>query len=1170
MRSSVVARASSTKPFRSKFISSFLAVVLAVGLLPVQAFAAAESLTPIPGGSEGAVRTASSAEEESRGVLALPLDDSSTADAGGAASTSEDVSHKDDAEGPVSDPAEDEAAADDAGDTGDTGDTARPSEVVNQEVPLSTVVAQAESSRSFFLAQTLESTRTVPMVSAKLPLGGEEIEDVVGSFEQNGMTFAIEPDAGSVALVAVDYAKLPEKFVVKQVIAIPDTVSPDGTASYRVARIADEAFSSLKKEGVNSDYVGARELFSDGELLAEVGIDPSEVEKRLTSETVAVALDDDSVYDFVNPFVGCTGILAISIPASISYIGEKAFSGSDTLQYLVVSDDNAEYASFDGVLYNADVSELLLVPKGRVGAVRIAASVNEFKSDALAHCPSVDALVVDADGADFSSLDDSPTILVLSSTKNGDEVDDVLLYREETLNALMDVDSRAVYAAGPYYESVYTFVACTSVEAQYTNGHLDAVMNHTGPANGYAYGRFAGEEIVVMGPAGGQWMLLRRINGENITDLNYSAWASTERGKYIKHQLYWDAALTNPIPSGTYHQNVDAYLGWGYTSYNIELNANGGSGSRPPIEGCNITQVITMPDAWSCPIKRTGYLLTAWRIGGADFASGVNANVNDLVAAAGCSANQTSDTFTAYAQWTPQSYRISFDSNTGSGGQVGNVMATFDANMPVISNERPVKAGYAFGGWWDTAASSGGTQYYTADGVSARTWDKASDATLYARWIPVTYVVAYDDAGGTFAGKIDSYTIETTDFTLPVTGIRTGYTFAGWEVTGASGAGVIGNGTANVTVKQGTYGNLTAKAKWNINTYHLSWSVLHGTHSNRIADFTVNDCPIAMTAATPSAGYTFIGWSGTGITVDSKSFVLSSSMLEGKGDGETFSYIASFSANSYVVRLHANDGTGADGFGVTVEDVVTYDSAVTAVVIPKRYGYVFSGYWTKKSDGARDELYFDKNGLYVKASVWKDVINIDLYACWTLMASLEVPINAPAAVTLAVDKATVIESDGAGALTGEKVEGRLRSAVPQEVPVACIELESLRDADGTLAATRILGEGNPAKCGVEVSIGSSADALLRLDDSSEGRVWEPISPLAIPAATPIAVGSVGDDVTTDSLGNFAKMGELELTYAMKLLPGFDVYKMPVDHVTNETVARIVFTVDLTGLVHERF
>ena len=241
--------------------------------------------------------------------------------------------------------------------------------------------------------------------------------------------------------------------------------------------------------------------------------------------------------------------------------------------------------------------------------------------------------------------------------------------------------------------------------------------------------------------------------------------------------------------------------------------------------------------------------------------------------------------------------------------------------------------------------------------------------------------------------------------------------------------------------------------------------------------------------------------------------------------------------------------------------------------IPKRYGYAFSGYWTKNSDGPKGELYFDEDGAYVKDAVWKDASDIDLYACWTLMASLEVPVSAPGEVTLGMDRATQIGDDPTGTQAGAEITGTLRSSVPQDVPVSSIELEALEDEDGTLVSRRILGEGNPERCAVEVRFGSSARALLHLYDSSGSSMkWAPEGdvPLIIPAAVPVVSDISADDLTADVLGNLAYPGELSLTYAMKLLPGFDVFEMPLADAASEPVARIVFTVDLTGLVHERF
>ncbi len=496
-----------------KIISVFFAATLALGLVPAAAFAEPVGDAAVPQNSESA---------------AADSDMQAEAEAGDA---STDVISSEGDEVPGVEKSRPSNEGEDTAQAGEDANLAVPAgDMINQEMELDTVVAQVESTRSFFLAQTLENTRTVPVVSAKLPIDtdandaadavadedvgtgqpegeGDSSEEgdgsdsvtpaisaestVVGAFEYLGMTFAIEPGGESVALMAVDYSKLPEEFIQKQVLVIPDTATPDGVDYYSVTRIADDAFAGLTKDNANPDYVGCEALFADEELLAEAGIDPSEVQEFLSDGGAAVAaqngqdadassdiqaeaeasaygdqatsepaivsrvvdlnggdasnphvissgvsgangveksrpsdegkdendirtivsmegntatLDDGSTYTFTNPLAGCAGILALGIPASVTTMEDDALSGFTTLQYVVVSEDNTTYASYDGALYSADLTNLRSIPEGRVGAVRVAPSATGADPEVFSHCPSVDALVADAEGGAYQLL----------------------------------------------------------------------------------------------------------------------------------------------------------------------------------------------------------------------------------------------------------------------------------------------------------------------------------------------------------------------------------------------------------------------------------------------------------------------------------------------------------------------------------------------------------------------------------------------------------------------------------------------------------------------------------------------------------------------------------------------------------------------------------------------
>ena len=123
---------------------------------------------------------------------------------------------------------------------------------------------------------------------------------------------------------------------------------------------------------------------------------------------------------------------------------------------------------------------------------------------------------------------------------------------------------------------------------------------------------------------------------------------------------------------------------------------------------------------------------------------------------------------TVSATITLRTATVTLDANSGTGADQ-TVTATYGDAMPLettsdVAIAVPTKTGAKLLGYWDTDASSGGTQYYSYDGStlsSTTNWDKEDESvTLYARWLTVDYYI--DDMHGT-----------------------TGYTGAGMEKSGA-------------------------------------------------------------------------------------------------------------------------------------------------------------------------------------------------------------------------------------------------------------------------------------------------------------------------------------------------------------------------------------------------
>jgi len=110
-------------------------------------------------------------------------------------------------------------------------------------------------------------------------------------------------------------------------------------------------------------------------------------------------------------------------------------------------------------------------------------------------------------------------------------------------------------------------------------------------------------------------------------------------------------------------------------------------------------------------------------------------------------ANLTADkNFTLYIHWKPNTYTITFNRNGGPPNGSSSATATYNAAMP--SATMPTRAGYTFEGYYD--AASGGTQYYTSTGTSARAWNKTSNTTLYAHWTKNSYNLTLNCTSGSY------------------------------------------------------------------------------------------------------------------------------------------------------------------------------------------------------------------------------------------------------------------------------------------------------------------------------------------------------------------------------------------------------------------------------------
>ena len=271
----------------------------------------------------------------------------------------------------------------------------------------------------------------------------------------------------------------------------------------------------------------------------------------------------------------------------------------------------------------------------------------------------------------------------------------------------------------------------------------------------------------------------------------------------------WDPALPEKYPEiNTKYTAVWVTEG----DYTITYELNGGTNAPENPAGYNVeTETITLKD----PAK-PGYTFGGWYMA-EDFTGNA---VTEIV-------QGTTGNITLYAKWVKE----------------GDYTITY---VETITLKDPAKAGYTFEGWYMA-------EDFTGNAVTEIVKGTTGNITLYAKWEPVSYTITYVLDGGTNASENPAgYNVETGTITLKAP-TKDKYDFKGWYKDGEF--------TTQVTeIPQGTTGDITLYAKWELESYTITYELTGGTNaSENPASYNVESETITLKdPAKP--GYTFAGW----------------------------------------------------------------------------------------------------------------------------------------------------------------------------------------------------------------------------------------------------------------------------------------------------------------------
>lgn len=452
---------------------------------------------------------------------------------------------------------------------------------------------------------------------------------------------------------------------------------------------------------------------------------------------------------------------------------------------------------------------------------------------------------------------------------------------------------------------------------------------------------------------------------------------------------------------GTEHNGYGTSSLWGFP-YIVEYDLDGGSGLSSTV---TYNYGVTINP--SASVYKSGYELSYWSVSNTSgtWENYYNESWHSRTGSVSIGSESTfrnlrnnGGTANMDAYWIANTYSISYNLNGGSYGTYHPTSARYDSWVN-ISN--PTRIGYTFSSWTITGMTSGTTHYfgtssssYTTNTSSSYTTVSSYDyfknlgtadgqtVTFRANWTANSYSITYNLDGGSFTSGASHPTTAYFDEWFYVDNpIKDGNSFDGWDINGYMTTGhekYLGrtSPTADYVIAENVnaafglsgykyfcnlsssnQGSITITARWNAVSYSISYTLNGGTHGSSHPTSASYDAWFQVSNPTRT-GYTFTGWSITGMSSDTHYIGTSSSsyitttatsystttsqryFMNLQVTSGTVYFSANWSAISYSISYTLNGGTHGSSHPTSASLNSWFQ-----VSNPSRDGYLFTG-WT--------------------------------------------------------------------------------------------------------------------------------------------------------------------------------------------------------------------------------
>ena len=369
-----------------------------------------------------------------------------------------------------------------------------------------------------------------------------------------------------------------------------------------------------------------------------------------------------------------------------------------------------------------------------------------------------------------------------------------------------------------------------------------------------------------------------------------------------------------------------------------------------------------------------------------------------------------------YAEWTPNTYTVTFNGNGATSGSMDVQEFTYDVEQALTQNEFS-RTGYTFIGWATTPDGNVKDPYKDQETVSNLTADENGEVTLYAVWEANTYIIEFH-YGNTSAttGDLLNYGKEPEEHsfaygaTINYFGEKVAidhYSHVWYRWKDGQTAVLFSNSTMPDLSDESYTGYVTVetdgeKYTYTIHLYAVYTAETYYIHYQSGESTSVNVTMVTETdlkAAEPSLGYSFVGWelytNGNPVSegnyfnffaVKGGAVVFRPQSDDGNmvsvqlGDLESYTLVPHFEAIKYTIEFVGGDGATGSTASMSLSYGVTDTLQENEF---KKNGYNFAGWMIPGSDSV---AYADGARITITSDLVKGLgedDTITLYAVWT-------------------------------------------------------------------------------------------------------------------------------------------------------------------------------------------